>query len=107
MASKLPGIVEAADTLLYEAEAADGFLNRLLADRVFEAARWQRLWNAVASLVHHRNGELTTWESYDLTRIIRAVQDSGHGLVGRQYGSLDSFELQVLEANSLLQEILD
>lgn len=107
MASKLPGVTEATDTLLYEAEAADGFLNRLTTDRVFEAVRWQRLWNAVASLVHHRNGELTAWESYDLTRIISAVQESGQALVGREYDSLDTFEMQILEANTLLQDILD
>lgn len=107
MSSNPPGVIEAANVLLYEAEAPDGFLNRLVADRVFEATGWQRLWTAVANLIQHRNGELSTWESYDLTRIVHAVQEAGRALVGRQYESLDAFESQVLEANSLLQDILE
>jgi hypothetical protein len=97
----------AADILFYEAEAADGFLSMLISERVFSESHWQRLWTAVASLFHHNNGGLDTWETYDLAQIVNAIQRHGQTLVGRKYDSLDEFELRVLEANAFLHDILD
>lgn len=103
----LPEPQQATDMLLYEAEAADGFLKRLVHQREFDTAGWQRIWTAVASLLHHRNGELDSWETYDVTRIIGVIQQIGQALDGRAYNSLDDFEIQVLEANHMLGDMLE
>lgn len=93
--------------LLYESEAAGGFLKRLVHERDFDTAGWQRIWTAVASLLHHHNGELDSWETFDLTRVIRSVQLAGQALRGRAYNSLDDFEVQILEANKMLDNMLE
>ena len=93
--------------LFYETEAASGFLHRLAIDHEFDTAGWQRIWTAVASLLHHHHGELDAWQSYDLTRIVTLVQYHGQTLVGRTYSSLTDFEMQILEANKMLQEMLE
>lgn len=93
--------------LLFEAEAAEGFLKRLIGEREFDPAGWQRIWTAVASLLHHHNGELDSWETFDLTRIIHVIQEAGQALNGRTYDSLDAFEVQILEANHMLGDLLE
>jgi len=96
---------EAADILFFEAEGEGGFLHRLEAERVFDNLHWQRLWLAVASLVHHTNGALDVWAEYDLSRIIAAIQEHSRALVGRRYSTLDDFEKQILDAALFLQNI--
>ena len=95
----------AADTLFYAAEAPDGFLTTLVQERVFKAADWQTMWDAVASLIQHDNGMLDNWAAYDLSRIIGTVQALSHELVGRSYDSLDNFEERILEASLFIAEI--
>jgi hypothetical protein len=96
----------AADTLFYAAEAPDGFLTKLMQERVFKAEDWQTMWDAVASLIQHDNGMLDNWAAYDLSRIIGAVQALSHDLVGRSYDSLNDFEEHILEANLFISEIM-
>ncbi len=107
MSSALLEPHKAADILFFEAEAADGFLSLLNTKRVFDETHWQRLWMAVASLFHHENGELNTWQAYDLARIVGAIQYHSQSLIGRQYDSLDEFESRVLEAYAFLQDVLE
>lgn len=97
-------LFEAADTLFFEAEAPDGFLVSLESQRVFDDAHWQRLWEAVASLIAVHNGDLDTWTNYDLMRIIDSVQAEGVKLTGRNYQQLNDFELQILEANVFIRD---
>ncbi len=106
MQANLPEPQKAADILLFEAEAAGGFLKRLTHHRDFDTAGWQRIWTAVASLLHHHN-ELDSWQSFDLSRIIMVIQQAGQALDGRTYNSLDEFEIQVLEANNMLGDLLE
>ena len=101
------GPEEASDRLFYEVEAPDGFLATLERDRVFDMEGWQRLWQAVASLIHHTNGDLDVWASYDLARLVTAVQSRGQKLVGRRFDSLDSFETAILDANIFLNDVLN
>ncbi|GEM_PF-3099749 len=96
---------EAADILFFEAEAANGFLS-LFNQRIFDEVHWQRLWQAVASLITHGSGTLDPWAAYDLARVIEAVQAAGQSLVGRTYDSLDGFEEKVLAANNFLNDVL-
>jgi hypothetical protein len=101
------GPQEAADILLYESEAPDGFLTRLESQRVFDTEGWQLLWQAVASLISHNNGTLDTWASYDLSRVIAAVQRHSQALIGRPYEELDEFDEHILAANSFLNEVFN
>lgn len=101
------GQAEASDQLFYEVEAPDGFLATLEHEQVFDTEGWQRLWQAVASLIHHANGDLDIWATYDLSRIVQAVQKRGQALVGRRFDSLDAFETAILDANIFLNDVLN
>jgi hypothetical protein len=96
---------DAADILFFEAEAGAGFLRKMELERQFDDDHWQRLWDAAASLISHHNGTLDTWSTFDLMRIVEAVQLEGQKLAGRSYNELDDFEEQVLEANLFLSNI--
>ena len=96
----------ASDRLFYEVEAPDGFLATLERDRAFDTEGWQRLWRAVASLIHHTNGDLDAWATYDLSRIVAAVQKRGQELIGRRFDSLDPFETAILDANIFINDVL-
>ncbi|GAB4571281.1 MAG: hypothetical protein Kow0077_07590 [Anaerolineae bacterium] len=97
---------EASDILFFESEAPEGFLHQLKAARRFDVEHWQRLWQAVASLIEHQNGQLDQWEAFDLTRIVLAVQKRGAELAERHESTLDEFERLILEANTFLRGIL-
>ena len=107
MEQEVLGPEEASDQLFYEVEAPDGFLATLERRRDFDTAGWQRLWQAVASLIHHANGELDIWATYDLSRVVSAVQTRGHQLVGRRFDSLDPFETAILDANIFVNDVLN
>ena len=96
---------EAADILFFEAESPDGFRVQLEHERRFLAEGWQNLWQAVASLVSHNNGSLDVWASYDLSRVIGAVQEVGMTLQERPVDSLDEFEEKIAAANMFVNEI--
>ncbi len=96
---------EAADILFFEAESPEGFLSTLESKRLFDDEHWQRLWDAVASLVSHNNGSLGSWATYDLLRVIDAIQEHGKALIGREYDSIDAFEERILEANTFLNDV--
>ncbi len=96
---------EAADILLYESEARQGFLARLEVEHVFDAEGWQLLWQAVACLIAANNGTLDVWAAFDLSRIVEAVQKHGQVLIGRPYEELDEFDEHILAANAFLNEV--
>ncbi len=98
-------IQEASDRIFFETEASEGFLACLERDNVFDEESWHRLWEAVASLIRYQNGTLDLWATYDLSRVVAAVQERGQALVGRNYSSLTDQELAILEANIFINEI--
>ncbi len=99
------GPQESADILFYEVQSPDGFLALLESSREFDVEHWQRLWDAVASLLSQQNGKLDIWSTFDLNRVIEAIQAHGLRLVGRPYDGLDDFEKAVLEANMFINNI--
>lgn len=98
------GPEEAADIVFYEVEAPDGFLHRL-EERVFAHGNWQRFWQAVATLLTESHGTLDVWASYDVSRMITAVQVRGDHLAGHAHDTLDEFEVHILAAYAFIDEL--
>ncbi|MBN1967043.1 MAG: hypothetical protein JW910_20485 [Anaerolineae bacterium] len=99
------GPEEAADIVFYEVEGPDGFLARLEKQRVFDPNHWQQFWQAVAVLLSHHHGTLDVWASFDVSRLVTAIEVRAEQLVGRAEPSLSDFEVHILAAYAFINEL--